>query len=171
MTCLGGTREAPRNWVRVLAAGEPERHDGRICDRTHPLTSRTYCAPCPAYRGLRRDGSRSTGLYPDGTPYGLSADSFERYEAALVAMLDDDEVLPFAVWEARELEGIGAHTLRELGDPDATEAWAAHLRAYRQRHPDHRRRADRPDRTNAERQRRWRERHRTVTPDSPPAPD
>lgn len=99
------------------------------------MTNRRACSPCPAYRGIRSDTSPATGLWPDGTPYGLAAREHVEYEAALTAALEDDDFGPITAWETRLAEGIGDRTLRELGDPDALDRRAAYMRAYRQRRP------------------------------------
>jgi len=160
MSCLGGSPEAPRGWVRLTVDGRIEHHAGRVCNRTHPLTNRRFCSPCPAYRGIRTDSSTATGLYPDGTPYGLSAHEYDEYGAALVAMLEDDDPAPFAAWESR-LTGIGDRTLREIGDPDALDRRAAYMRDYRKRRPGHDRSAGRVAR--------WRARKRNVNTLSTPS--
>lgn len=154
IACLGGSREHPRQWVQLRADGTVELHEGRICDRVHPLTNRRYCSPCPAYRGTRTDTSTATGLWPDGTPYALAAGDYELYERAATAALEDDDFSLFALFEARVSEGIGDQALRRIGDPDALERRANYMRVWRQ---------GRPDSTNADRQRRWRARHRNVT--------
>lgn len=154
MTCLGGTREEPREWIRIRPGGVLEHQAGRVCDRTEPRTSRPYCSPCPAYRGKRTDTTRATGLYPDGEPYALSVAEHAAYEVAIAAALEDDDFSLIAAWESRLAEGIGDQALRRIGDPDALERRAAYMREYRKAHP--------VDPTNAERQRRWRARHRNV---------
>lgn len=153
MACLGGTKEQPREWIRIRAGGILEHHAGRVCDRTHHLTNRAYCSPCPAYRGRRTDTTIATGLWPDGEPYALSTGELAQYEAAMDAALDDDFDL-IAAWETRMAEGIGDRTLREIGDPGALERRASYMRAYRR---------GRNDPTNAARQARFRARHRNVT--------
>ncbi len=158
MSCIAGTVSDPLPWVRLRADGTIEQHVGRWCKRTADWTSKRQCSSCPAYRGNRLDGTTSTGIGPDGLPYGLRQAEHELYEAALEAALDDDFSL-IAAFETRLADGVGDQVLRKLGDPDALDRRAAYMRDYRK---------GRPDGTGAARQRRWRERHRNVNaPESP----
>lgn len=137
MSCLGGTREEPRDWVRISPDGEETPMTGRFaCNVVGPRTSRRKCSGCPAYRGIRRDGSTATGLAPDGTPYALRPAELEQYRAALEAALVDDDFDGIAAFEARMTEGIGDRTLLQLGDPGALDRLASRVRGWRSRNRD-----------------------------------
>ena len=135
MSCLGGNPDEPREWIRLTVDGRIELQAGRICNRTRPGTARAFCSPCPAYRGVKTDTTRATGLYPDGSPYALSIAEHEAYEVALAAAIDDDDFSAIGAWETRLAEGIGDQALRRIGDPDALERRAAYMRDYRRAHP------------------------------------
>lgn len=154
MACIAGTRQQPREWIRIRPGGVLEHHEGRVCDRVKPMTSRSYCSPCPAYRGTRSDTTQATGLWPDGEPYALTPDELAQYETAIEAALEDDNFDLIAAWETRLTEGIGDQSLRLIGDPAALERRAAYMRAWRK---------GRPDPTNAARQARFRARKRNVS--------
>lgn len=153
MSCLGGTTKEPRIWYRYYPDGRDERTDGRVCNRTEPWqqhTSRRSCAACPAFRGLRWDGTVADGLGTDRlSPFGLSPDEHRRYQEAVEQQIYDDETWLMEVWYARQerelvtrpdgthqiLPGIGQRGLRMVGDDDALERDAAKSRAWRQAHP------------------------------------
>jgi hypothetical protein len=134
VACLAGTKEEPRKWVR-FKNGQPIHMEGRWCERALPWTSRRSCSPCPAYRGVNVFGQRVTGLAPNEDPIALSADEYERYEAAIEATYDDDFSL-YCAFLDRLREGVGERTMREHGDPGAQDRWAAYIRGYRQRMSD-----------------------------------
>jgi hypothetical protein len=158
VACLGGTRDEPRIWWRYNANGDFVRVEGRICQNdakryANPRTSRTKCAMCPAFRGVRANGTAANGCAPNGDPIGLSSAEHGRYQLALEAALDDDMEPLFAFERSREREAIqrtdgtwhvvpgwGEATLLRMGDPDATERRAAYLREWRKTHPDTRKR-------------------------------
>ena len=153
VSCLGGTAEEPRVWVRYYSDGRTEEVDGRICTgyrKASAHTSRRLCAACPAFRGLRWDGTVSNGLSVDGlTPFGLSRDEAARYEAAIEAQQFDGDDEPLFVWYGRQdrelvtnsdgthrvFVGIGERGLRRIGDPDAVDRYAALRREWRAAHP------------------------------------
>lgn len=153
MACLGGTEKEPRLWVRYYPDGRTDRVDGRICTgkrRANPHTSRRSCAACPAFRGLRWDGTVANGLGTDEmTPMGLTVDEWERYEAALMSKEIDDDDEPLWAWYSRQdrelktnsdgthrvLVGIGERGLRKIGDPDAIDRYNARQREWRSSHP------------------------------------
>jgi hypothetical protein len=164
MACLGGTYEHPKPWMRHWPDGRVQRIDGRICtDKKrllNPHTSRRSCAGCPAFRGLRWDGTVANGLGTDNeTPVGLSIDESARYEEAMDAALIEDDYEPLFGWLSRQdrelvtnpdgthhvIVGIGERGLRRIGDPGATERAAAYMREYRKSHPDPRTYAERKD--------------------------
>lgn len=141
MACIAGTVDSPRRWVR-FAHGQPVRMEGRWCDRAQDFTSRRTCSSCPAYRGIDIFGQLVTGMAPNGEPLGLTADEYAAYEAAVEASFDDDFSLMRA-WFDRMDAGVGERALREHGDPDATDRWAAYMRGYRERMDDEQRERDR----------------------------
>lgn len=134
MACIGGTVEEPRPWIRFKSDQE-ERLDGRWCDRQQPFTSRRSCSSCPAYRGVRWDGTIATGIAPNGALVALTEDEYREYQAATEASFDGDDG-PWRIFISRLEEGIGERALREIGDPDAQAAHAAYMRDYRKRMPD-----------------------------------
>ncbi len=160
MSCLGGTPERPKPWVRYRPDGTVIRERGRICQRTQPRTSRRKCAACPAFRGIRWDGVVANGLAPDDSPVGLSLAEHEAYQRALdAALYDDDDELMFAFMGrmTRELVtrpdgthtvivGIGERGLLRIGDPDAMDRHAARMRTWRKAHPGSDRRRRKRDR-------------------------
>lgn len=135
MACLAGTVDAPRRWVRFVA-GEPVELEGRHCTRQQPFTNRQQCSSCPAYRGIRYDGSQATGITPSGDPIGLSVDEHKRWEAAQEAQFIDDDTGPIVMWQERMAGGMGDRALRFIGDPDASDRWASYMRDYRARMTD-----------------------------------
>lgn len=157
MACLGGTPADPHPWVRLTADGA-ETIRGRICNRANPRTSPRKCASCPAFRGIRRDGTLATGMAPDGEYYGLTPEEHVQYEAAIEAR-DEDDWEPMTLFDqrmSREIEIIGGkrvvthfgdRALRAIGDPDALERWAGYMREYRAAHGSG---------SSTERVRRWR---------------
>lgn len=136
MACIAGTVERPRQWVR-FAAGEPVEMDGRWCDRKEPFTARAQCSSCPAYRGVRYDTSLATGVAPSGDPVGLTMSEYVDWRDAQEEALIDDDFSLIAAWQDRMLAGIGQRALRDIGDPDATDAWNKYMRTYRARNPDY----------------------------------
>jgi len=153
MSCLGGTTKEPNTWFRYYPDGRDERTDGRICNRVSPReqrTSRVACSGCPAFRGLRWDGTVANGLGTDQmTPTGLTPDEHKRYQAALMANGIDEDPEPLWAWYRRQdrelvtnpdgthsvFVGPGERTLRRIGDPDALERYAARQRDRRSAHP------------------------------------
>lgn len=150
MACLAGTVENPRPWMRYWKDREPERFEGRICNRTNPRTNRNQCSVCPAFRGVRYDTVLATGLDVDDEPYGLSIEEHHEYQRALEAKFIDDASDPLAVFLSRmQLEatkdpltgrwqvthGIGARTLAMIGDPSGLAVQAAKSREWRAAHP------------------------------------
>lgn len=138
MSCLGGTREEPKTWVRFRAL-EQEHIEGRWCDREQPFTSRRSCSACPAYRGTRWDGSTASGIAPNGDVVALSLPEYEEYERALEASFEDDDFSLLRMLLDKLDGGIGQRTMREAGDPDAQDVWSRYMRAYRTRMSDEQR--------------------------------
>ena len=176
MSCLGGTPDDPKPWYRYRPDGSVERILGRWCARTNPRTSRRTCASCPAFRGLRWDGQVATGIVGD-QPYGLSESEHEAYTAALNEAFIEDDFLPLRAFlssmESEVVEtrtgravvaGIGARGMRAIGDPDALEAEARRMAAYRAAHPDY---AARNRERTRERMRALRASRRSVCMDPP----
>jgi len=153
MSCLGGTTKEPKTWFRYYPDGRDERTDGRVCNRTEVWqqhTSRRSCSACPAFRGLRWDGTVANGLGTDQmTPMGLSPDEHKRYQAAIDAQqYDEDPELLWAWYGRQDRElvtnpdgthrvnvGIGERGLRRIEDPDAVDRYNARQREWRAAHP------------------------------------
>ena len=114
------------------------------------------------------------------TPFGLTVDESERYEAAMEASLIDDDDEPLFVWYGRQdrelktnpdgthqvLVGIGERGLRRIGDPDAKERHAARQREWRSSHPGADKRKRKRDRAAYMRDYRKRNPVGTVIPES-----
>ena len=153
MSCLGGTAEEPKAWMRYFPDERVERINGRVCTGkrfTNPHTSRSGCAACPAFRGLRWDGTVADGLGTDRmSPFGLSLDEHKRYQEAVDQQIYDDETWLMQLWYSRQerelhqrpdgrhyiLTGIGHRGLLMIGDPDALDQHAATAREWRTSHP------------------------------------
>lgn len=159
MPCIAGKQEDPREWIRFVG-GEPVPQYGRPCTRTQWRTDRLACSSCPAFRGRRWDGTTATGLNVDGSPYGLTADEYQRWAAAMEVALIEDDFTQVARFEDSMMGEVGERTLRMIGDPEATERWAEYHRAYRRRMDD----AQRERQREATRRRvaRWRAKRRNV---------
>jgi len=136
--------------MRYFPDERVERTNGRVCSRTNPHTSRRGCAACPAFRGLRWDGTVADGLGTDHvSPFGLSLDEHSRYQQAVEQQVYDDETWLMDLWysrQERELHqradgrhyitvGIGQRGLRAIGDPDVMDRDAARSREWRAAHP------------------------------------
>lgn len=132
MGCIAGTVESPKRWVR-FRAGEPEEHEGRWCDRTEPHTSRASCSSCPAYRGTRWDGTHATGIAPSGDLIALSAGEYDAWQKATELADEEDDFSLLRLFFAGIEGGVGERTMRDNGDPDAGDRWAAYMRGYRER--------------------------------------
>ena len=135
MACIAGTVEKPLPWIR-FRGGEAVELDGRWCDRLQPYTNRRSCASCPAYRGVRWDGSVATGLAPNGDPIGLRPDEYAAWQAAQDAALIDDDFAPLGRFADRVAGGMGTQALARIGDPDALETLAVRVRDWRAANPD-----------------------------------
>lgn len=156
MACLGGTPAEPRIWFRYKHE-RFERHDGRICRRMNPRTSKRFCQGCPAFRGISWDGTVVNGLAPDESPYGLSASEHEQYQQALMDALIDDDFLPLSLFVSRmqreigddgvPRRALGQRVLMMVGDPAALAHHAKQLREYRANHPGLDKRKRKRDRT------------------------
>lgn len=150
MACLGGTVEDPRWWFRYRGDGTFEKIDGRWCARTKSWTSREFCTPCPAFRGIKRDGRVGNGLAPNDAPYGLSADEHERYQHAMEEVLIEDNFIPLGIFLDRQVReivvvngkrsvvsGVGLRGRRRMGEPIALEIEAARVAGFRKAHPEY----------------------------------
>lgn len=133
MSCLGGTPAQPLPWIRFRAGGVEERIEGRWCERQQPFTSRQSCSSCPAYRGVRWDGTTATGLAPNGDLIALRADEYAQLVIAREKAFEDDDFSLLGALYARLEGAVGERTMRENGDPDAQDRWAAYMREYRAR--------------------------------------
>lgn len=127
MSCLGGTWQEPREWVRfsggVPVTGEPIF--GRVCDPEHmPFTSTRprKCHGCPAYRGR----------LPDGTYQGVLAPDMETIQS-----LSKREYDEYVRWVEEEMDpGRFYEWLDEHGERGLTEdAQAEYMRRWRAAHP------------------------------------
>jgi len=155
MTCIGGTPDAPNVWV-LFRGGKEQKIDGRWCDRVQPYTNRRRCSACPAYRGIRWDGTVATGMAPNGDLVALGVDEYAEYQSATEASFDGDDG-PWHLFMARLEEGMGARALREIGDPDAQDRWSGYMRSYRARMSDDQKERQRA--TTRDRVRRFRARN------------
>lgn len=152
MTCIAGSVERPRTWIR-FASGEPVTQEGRWCDRLQPFTNRTSCASCPAYRGIRYDGSVATGVTPSGDPVGLTPSEHEAWQLAQDAMLIEDDFSRIGAWLDRMNASMGTQALARIGEPEALAVLADRVRDWRANHPDRARELNR-EHARAYRQRR-----------------
>lgn len=160
MSCIAGSVERPRPWIR-FAGGEPQELEGRWCDRTEPYTNRRKCSSCPAYRGVRYDGSVATGCAPNGDPIGLTVPEYADWRDAQEEALLEDDFSLLASWQERMNGGLGERALRDIGDPDASDRWASYMRDYRDRNPEY---VDRNREQSRERMRRYRLRKQPESP-------
>jgi len=145
MSCLGGTWQEPREWMRFIN-GEPTRelHTGRVCDeRIMPWasTKRRICSGCPAYRGPTRDGGTQAALAPDlMTINSLSKSEWEQYNK----------------WVEEEFEPERFYAYLEGGVKGwDEERQAEYMREWRAAHPGYDQRK-RPSRAAYQRERRAR---------------
>lgn len=149
--CLGGTVEEPRKWHRLDPTGRRPDQElvGRWCKFTAPYTSPRTCSSCPAYRGVRYDGSPATGLTAAGDPYALSDAEYRRWQETQEYILETDDFQALDRFAMFVLEGIGDQALRRMGDPGALDRRAAYMRDWYAAHADEvraQRRAGRSDR-------------------------
>ena len=151
VACLGGTPGDPRHWRRQQG-DERTIEIGRICRtvrRRYPLrstiapdrdTKASFCSGCPAYRGIRTDGTVANGITAGGDDwYALSDDEYSAFVVAEKAREDDDDYGPWSRWWDR-MDGAGSwwHLRGKLtGDDEKDEAvaewWAEYMRSYRGR--------------------------------------
>ena len=144
MSCLGGSWEAPRAWVRLGPDGVAELV-GRVegCRVEGERTRRKLCHGCPAFRGLDRDGIVQSGVAANGEPYALSEAEYEAWQ---------DE--PERFWTRKD--GGSIWGWRRSGTLEWQEHWNAYMQGYRQARP----RKDRDPERERERSRRYRARKR-----------
>ncbi len=125
MSCLGGTWQEPREWMRFIN-GDPTRELqlGRVCDETimpWASTKTRLCSGCPAYRGPTVDGGRQEVLAPDMmTINSLSKSEWEQYEK----------------WVEEEFEPERFYAYLEGGVKGWTEEQrASYMQQWRAEHP------------------------------------
>jgi len=148
VSCLGGTWEDPRPWIRfdggVPVSGETIL--GRICDpKTMPWAStlRRKCHGCPAYRGKDWSGQIVGTLAPDGsTIMSLKLAEYEQYVNWVEEEMEPEK---FYAWLEEGTRGI------------SEEAQAAYMRKWRAEHPGY----DKRKRSRAEYMREYRRRNVT----------
>jgi hypothetical protein len=134
VSCIAGTVEKPKKWIRFVAS-EAVEVEGRWCDRTQPFTNRRACSSCPAYRGVRWDGSLATGVAPNGDPVGLSPQEYDAWQVAQDAALIDDDFGPIGLF-ADQMTGIGVRSLARIGEPEAQATQARYMRGWREANPE-----------------------------------
>ncbi len=128
MSCLGGTWQEPREWMRFIN-GDPTRELqlGRVCDETKmpwASTKKRLCSGCPAYRGPTMDGGRQEALGPDlMTIQSLSKSEWEQYDK----------------WVEEEFEPERFYAYLEGGVKGWTEEQQAeYMKRYRAGNPEYR---------------------------------